>query len=93
MASKTQSSNRKPPDELADLREHIKALKERETVLRELMLAGHVSLIGDDFEVVISKSKTEKVDTTAMKRELGLAALRPFLTTVESTFVKLRKAR
>lgn len=84
-------SNRKPADELADVRERMKALREREAILREQMISGDVDLTGDSYEVIISKTKTEKVDTAAMKRELGLKALRPFLTTVESTFVKLRK--
>lgn len=88
-----QKTNRKPADELADIREGLRTLKDREAVLRGQMIAGEVSLIGDEFEVVVSKSKTEKVDTGKMKRELGLAALRPFLITAESTFVKLRKAR
>ncbi len=88
-----QTTNRAPADELVDVREKIRYLKDREEFLRGRMLAGECSLVGDDFEVVISKTKSERLDTAAIKREFGLATLRPFLTTVETCFVKTRKRR
>jgi hypothetical protein len=85
------TSNRKPADELADIRERIKILKERESILRDRMLAGECSLAGDEFDVVISKVKSERIDTATLKRELGLKFLRPFLSTVETSFVKIKR--
>lgn len=85
------ASNRKPPDELYDVREKIRELKARESVLRKLLLSGEADFTGDEFRVLISTSKTEKVDTAKLKEELGLKFLRPFLTTSETTYVKIRR--
>jgi hypothetical protein len=68
-------TNRAPADELADVREKIRALKQREDEIRAAMLAGEVGLFGDEFEASISKSKREGINTQLMKRELGLAFL------------------
>jgi hypothetical protein len=86
-------TNRKPPDELADVRERIKELKAREDELRELLIAGEADPIGDDYAAVISKVVSERIDTTRLRRELGLERLRPFLVPLESTVVKVERMK
>ena len=86
----TTATNRKPADELADVRERIKALKTREEILRTQLIDGEVDLIGDEYRVVISKVKSERVDVARMKKELGTKFLKPYLIQSETTFVKLK---
>jgi hypothetical protein len=86
-------TNRAPADELADVREKIRALKQREDEIRAAMLAGEVGLFGDEFEASISKSKREGIDTQLMKRELGLAFLRPFMVTNEVVTVRTKRRK
>lgn len=85
------ASNRKPADELADIRERIRELKTREDTLRVRLINGACSLTGDDYKVTVAKVKGEKLDTTKLKKELGLKFLRPFLRETETTFVRLKK--
>jgi vacuolar-type H+-ATPase subunit E/Vma4 len=93
MAVVISQTNRKPPDELADVREQIRELKGREDELREMLIAGEADLIGDDFVVRITKVVTERIDSGRIKKELGLEFLRPFLVTSESTVVKVEKMK
>jgi hypothetical protein len=48
-------SNRAPPDELADARERIKALKRREEVLRAAIISSECALVGDEYEAVVTR--------------------------------------
>lgn len=84
-------SNRKPADELADLREQIRILTEREQILRSQMIAGQVSLYGDEHEVHITISKSERINTNKIVKELGREFLRPYLRVREITFVRTKK--
>jgi hypothetical protein len=77
-------SNRAPPDELADVRERIKVLKRREEVF---------GLVGDEYEAVVTRSKSERIDAALIKKELGLAFLRPFLATTELIVVKTKRRK
>jgi hypothetical protein len=76
-------SNRAPPDELADVRERIKALKRRDDVLRAAIISSERGLVGEEYEAVVTRSKSEAIDATVIKKEPGLAFLRPFLATIE----------
>jgi hypothetical protein len=84
-----QHSNRKPPDELADIREKVKALKEREEVLRSQMITGGVDLVGDSFRVVVVRKNCQRIDTAKIKKELGLKFLQPFMITAETIYVNV----
>lgn len=86
-------TNRKPPDELADVRERIKELKAREDELRELLITGEADLVGDDFAATISKVMSERIDSTKLRKELGLEKLRPFLVPSERTVVNVERMR
>jgi vacuolar-type H+-ATPase subunit E/Vma4 len=86
-------TNRKPPDELADVRERIKELKSREEELRELLIAGECELVGDDFAATISKVVSERIDSVKLRKELGLEKLRPFLVPSERTVVNVERMR
>lgn len=85
------ATNRKPADELADVRAKIKELKAREESLRGKLIAGTVSLTGDEYRVVISETKSEVIDSVKIKKEFGLQFLRPFLKQRETTVVKLKR--
>ena len=85
------AGNRKPADELADVRERIRALKVREEILRAKMIAGECSLTGDEFKVFISSVKSEVLDTAKIRKELGTKFLKPYLVSRETTFVKLKE--
>lgn len=85
------ASNRKPADELADIREQIKKLKEREGAIRHQALQGLCGLTGDEFKIVIARVVAERVDTDKLKKELGLKFLRPFLRKVQTEYVRLKK--
>ena len=86
-------TNRKPPDELADVREKIRELKAREDVLREMLISGEVELMGDEFVAKVSVSNSERIDTARMKKELGTDFLKPFLVPSRVTTVKVDRVR
>jgi len=88
MATKT---NLAPADRLARVREDIRILKAEEEELKDGFKAGDLDTVGDEHVVVITTSRSEKIDTQALKREWGMAKLRPFVTETETTFVKLKK--
>ena len=54
------------------------------------MIAGKCDLIGDEYKVVISKTKSEVIDTALMKKELGTRFLQQFMKKREITFVRLQ---
>jgi hypothetical protein len=85
------TSNRKPADELADIRDQIRLLKAREEDLRQKFIAGKVSLSGDDYRVVVSGKTAEILDTAKIRKELGLQFLKPFMRTRETIWVMLRR--
>ncbi len=88
MATKT---NLAPADRLAKVRDEIRILKAEEDELRSGFIDGELDAVGDEHVVVITTSRSERIDTQALKREWGMAKLRPFVTESETTFVKLKK--
>jgi hypothetical protein len=93
MAVVMSQTNRKPPDELADVREQMKTLKAREDELREMLISGQADLVGDDCVAVVSIVTQERVDTAKLRAELGLERLRPFLKMTEATTVKVERMK
>ena len=86
-------TNRKPADELADVREKIRELKAREDRLREMMISGEAELMGDEFLASVVVRASERVDTVRMKKELDPAVLEPFLVVGKTTTVKVDRVR
>lgn len=82
-------TNRKVPDQLADVREQIRELKAREDELRNLLILGKADLVGDDYTAVISRIITERIDIAQLRKELGLERLKPFLVPSESVVIRL----
>ena len=72
-------SNRHPVDELADVRAEVRRLKAREDEPRELILSGRCDPVGDQHEATVREAEAERIDTAALKRELGFERLRPFM--------------
>lgn len=87
------NTNRKVPDQLADVREQIRELKLREEQLRELLIASDADLVGDDFVAVVSKVTSERIDVAQLRKELGLEKLRPFLVPSESVVIRLERMK
>jgi hypothetical protein len=83
------TKNRHPVDELADLRSQIKALRAREEELRRPVIASG-NLTGDEFEARLSRSVQERVDVPALKRELGLQALKPYLRSLACDVLRVK---
>lgn len=72
-------TNRHPVDELFDVRAEMKRLKSREDELRDLILSSKCGLTGDQFDADVQRSESERIDTTALRKEFGLEKLRPFM--------------
>jgi hypothetical protein len=84
-------TNRKPPDELADVRERMKELKRREDELKAELIAGKVELVGDEFVARISKVTSERIDSKKLRQEIAAEQLAPFLVTSTATVVNVER--
>ncbi|MGO4506025.1 hypothetical protein AB4Z51_03325 [Bradyrhizobium sp. 2TAF36] len=85
--------NRHPVDQLADIRAEIKQLKAREDQLRAEVLDHPEDLAGDEHEAMLVQMRTERLDVEKLKRELGLAFLRPFLREQVVTRVQFKPTK
>lgn len=85
------SRNRHPVDELADIRDAIKRLKDREDEIRKLIIEGSCSSLGDQYSATIQTTSSERVDTKALREKLTSAELSKFLKVTMSTVVKVSK--
>jgi len=74
-------SNRHPVDELADLRKQMCQTEQRIEELRELILSGACSLVGDEH------AATLKVHIKELKRAFGAKAVAPFVRENRATHV------
>lgn len=83
------TSNRHPVDEIAAVRDMISALKAREAELRDMILAGECSLVGDEHAAEIKTIQQSRMDTAALKRDLGLDLLAPYTSQVDVTQVRV----
>jgi hypothetical protein len=64
-------TNRHPVDELFENRAAQKVLKAREEVLRDMILAGSVELVGYDCEASVRESTQERFNSKKAKELLG----------------------
>ena len=76
-----------PVDELVKVRAEIRALKERENALREKIIETG-GLIGRNHIAFLIHSDREQWDHEALKEELGMAQLRPFVR--KTTVIRVR---
>lgn len=79
--------NRKPADEIADLRALRKEIDRREEELRLGFINGTLDPVGDEYEVEVHVKSIERVNVKALRRILPPAALRPFLLDVPTHIV------
>jgi len=63
--------NRKPADDLADVRSEIRALKEKEDYLRRKILSGDFDTAGDEYTVVLKTASQVTFNRKAAEEELG----------------------
>jgi hypothetical protein len=86
--------NRHPADALADVREEIRQLEEREQVLRlELLRRGGGDRIGDEWEAQVRHFEQQRLDTAAVIRHFGRNALREFFKNSVFDAIYLKKRR
>jgi hypothetical protein len=84
------NSNRHPADQIADIRQQIKVLKEQETELRERLInASGLDRVGDDWIAKVSEQKRHSLDQKALKNHFGAHALQPFMRESVATVLKL----
>ena len=86
-------SNRHPVDALADLRAEIKALQERETALRQVLLVDDADLVGNEWQAEVRPWRQERVNTKTAIEHFGRPALAPFLKVIESDAVYLKRRK
>ena len=61
--------NLPPADDLADVRARIKALKEREDALKQLMISDPSARTGNRYLVEVTDRVTHQLDTTELKAD------------------------
>lgn len=85
------ATNRHPVDELVEVRERLRELEQHHDWLRDQILAGECGLVGDEHEASITVRTSERLDLAKIKAELGVEALRPFMTEREVRYVRTRQ--
>jgi thymidylate synthase len=83
--------NRHPVDALADVRQKIKMLQEREWQLRDMILRGQCQAVGDEYEAEVVMQRRETLDTKAVKWKFSREELAQFMKTTEVAIVKLSR--
>jgi hypothetical protein len=81
-------TNRHPADALADVREEIRALQQREEILRQELIVSD-DHIGAEWEATIHNRA--QLDTGAVIKHFGTATLRPFFRHIEFKQVRLKR--
>jgi hypothetical protein len=79
-------SNRHPVDELADLRKQMRQIEQRIEELRELVISGACSLIGDERAATLKVRTSQRVDIKELRRAFG-EAIAPFVRKHRATYV------
>lgn len=82
--------NRHPVDELADIRDEMRKLKVREEIIRCMLIDGACSQNGDTHVATVRTAVIERIDTEALKKELGMQVLRPYVRKAEMTTVRTK---
>lgn len=85
------TTNRHPVDELADVREQIKAYEAKERRLRDIILNGECGSVGNEYEAEVVIQRRETLDTKEIKRQFGWERLAQFMRTTEVAIVKLER--
>lgn len=78
-ATNSSATNRHPVDQLAEVREQIRTLQDREKEIRDRILANPDDLAGDEFAARITTSDTATLDRKAIEKAMGEAWLAGFL--------------
>lgn len=80
-----------PADQLALVRQRIKALQEQEAELKAACAKlPEADRVGRYNEVKVSIVKRETLDTKALKEAMGDGALAPYMKTTEATVVTIK---
>lgn len=80
-----------PADQLALVRQRIKALQEQEAELKATCAKlPEADRVGRYNEVRVAVVRRETLDTKALKEALGETALAPYMKTTEATVVTIK---
>lgn len=80
--------NLHPVDELGDIRERIKALREREAQLRDAILAQACTMDGDNWSAQIKDVVQRRVDPEKVLKMVGRDAYQLVLSTHDVIMVR-----
>jgi hypothetical protein len=83
------TANRHPVDELADIRVEIARLKNRETELREELLADGADLEGDSYRARIVEAEQSYPDRARLEQRFGAKAVAECCKHIPVTYVSL----
>jgi hypothetical protein len=72
---------------LADFRKQIRQTEQRIEELRELILSGACSLVGDEHAATLKVRTSQRVDIKELKRAFGSKAVAPFVHEHRATHV------
>jgi hypothetical protein len=82
--------NRAVADQLADVRAEISRLQVIEQRLRkEIVSSGEPVVRGDENAAVVTSFTSRRLDTEALRAELGEEAVGPFMRETETTMVRV----
>jgi hypothetical protein len=79
-------TNRHPVDELADLRKQMRQIEQRHEELRDLIISGACSLVGDEHAATLKVRTSQRVDIKDLRRAFG-KAVEPFVREHRATHV------
>ena len=86
-------TNRHPVDQLADVREMIREMKEREDALRTALMAPGADLCGAEFKGRLVTSVRSVLDRDALEARFGTEAVKACCRDAQSTAVRLVRRR
>ena len=81
--------NRHPVDELADLRKQMRQIEQRIEELRELVISGSCSLVGDEHAAALKVKTSQRIDIKELRRAFG-EAIAPFVREHRTTYVLIQ---
>jgi hypothetical protein len=83
------AANRHPVDQLADVRAEIRTLKGREDELRDAILGGECSGVGDQYVARIDTREKRTLDVDLLTQHFGADTLKPFFKIGTVTSVRI----
>lgn len=83
--------NRHPVDRLADIRDRIRGLEAEEAAIRDELLDGKHSRVGEQWVATVKEQCRETLDATLIREHFGLKGILPFIKRKTVRMVRLTK--